>query len=391
MIGVANVSTRSVYASPGLVRPAADGRFSLGSLPPSTYLFYGGGSTAPGPATMGVLPLWAEVEVPLNGQDVSGVVLQFAPGRTVAGRLDFGGRAVPDLTGRVVALRPFPSIPGTNMPVPAGKLAPDGTFVFTGVAPGKYRARVQGIEGWSLRSAMFNGRDTLDAPLEVPRGDDIRDLTLVMTDRPTEVSGTVFDQLGRPTPEYAVFIFAADRSFWTTAPRRQSGAVKPDSAGKFVIRDAAGGGVLHRRADRRGPWRPERTVVPRATHSFVDPHHARRGREEGAGPAPRRLGCGGAAVPPRADRGDSRRRPACPAGSDRPDAATARALPGLPSGHDARADRRPDSRQEGQTDHRPDAGRFHRDGERHRSGDQSLLHAGLLSPRACAFPSASRA
>ena len=58
-----------------------------------------------------------------------------------------------------------------------------------------------------------------------------------MTDQPTEVSGTVFDQLGRPTPEYAVFVFAADRSFWTTAPRRQSGAVKPDSAGRFVIRD----------------------------------------------------------------------------------------------------------------------------------------------------------
>ena len=102
MIGVANLSTNSMYASPGLVRPAADGRFSLGSLAPSTYLFYARGSTAPGAATMGVLPLWAEVEVPLSGQDVSGVVLQFAPGRTVTGRLDFGGRPVPDLTGRMV-------------------------------------------------------------------------------------------------------------------------------------------------------------------------------------------------------------------------------------------------------------------------------------------------
>jgi len=142
---------------------------------------------------------------------------------------------VPNLAGAQLILRSFPTIPGTNMPTPAGKLAPDGMFSFSGVAPGKYRILVQGLAGWSLRSAMLDGRDTLDAALEVPKTADVTGMTLILTDRPTGISGTIFDQLGRPTPEYAVFVFAADRSFWTTAPRRLSGAVKPDSTSKFTV------------------------------------------------------------------------------------------------------------------------------------------------------------
>jgi hypothetical protein len=47
------------------------------------------------------------------------------------------------------------------------------------------------------------------------------------------VTGTLFDQLGRPAPEYAVVVFSTDPSQWTT--RRLSGVVKVASDGRFSV------------------------------------------------------------------------------------------------------------------------------------------------------------
>ena len=43
------------------------------------------------------------------------------------------------------------------------------------------------------------------------------------------------DSLGRETSEYSVLAFSVDRSHWTTAPRRLSGAVKLSSDGRYRI------------------------------------------------------------------------------------------------------------------------------------------------------------
>ena len=55
-----------------------------------------------------------------------------------------------------------------------------------------------------------------------------------MTDRPTEISGTLLDRLGRPAPEYSVVVFSADRAEWGI-PRRSSGIVKLASDGTYNI------------------------------------------------------------------------------------------------------------------------------------------------------------
>jgi hypothetical protein len=60
-------------------------------------------------------------------------------------------------------------------------------------------------------------------------------LTLTMTDRVTEITGTLLDQLGRPAPEYSVVVFSADRSHWGTAPRRISGLVKLATDGSYRV------------------------------------------------------------------------------------------------------------------------------------------------------------
>jgi hypothetical protein len=113
---------------------------------------------------------------------------------------------------------------------------PDGTFIFDGVGPGKWRVTGASLpRNWSLRSAVLAGRDTLDVPLEIRLGQPVADLVVTMTDQPTELTGTVLDASGRPTSEYSMLAFSTERSLWTTAPRRVSGAARLSSDGRYRI------------------------------------------------------------------------------------------------------------------------------------------------------------
>jgi len=62
--------------------------------------------------------------------------------------------------------------------------------------------------GWSLRSAEVAGRDTLDVPLEVRLGESLANMTVTLTNRPTELSGTVVNAVGQPTSEHSMVAFS---------------------------------------------------------------------------------------------------------------------------------------------------------------------------------------
>jgi hypothetical protein len=234
LIGIANASAGSLYTSPGGVRPGPDGRFTLPGMTPARWLLFGRGADATGKTEQ--YPLWAQTEFTVGGQDVSGIVLKFMRGVVVSGRLAFRGQAAPPNPAAVqLSLSPLPAIEGT---APASASVPaqaDGTFRIPDVAPGKYRLRLTGAGAWSLRSAIVNGLDTLDVPLEIAPGENVDNLVVTLIDRPAEVSGTLFDQLGRPAPEYSVVVFSTDRAHWTTAPRRLSGVVKLGSDARFSV------------------------------------------------------------------------------------------------------------------------------------------------------------
>jgi protocatechuate 3,4-dioxygenase beta subunit len=233
LVGIANLTRGSLGWSPGAVRPGPDGRFTMQGFTPGRYLFFGRGTDTSG--TNAPMPYWTATEVVVAGDNLSGVVLQFEPGVTVSGRLVFDGAIPPPLRVDVrVALTALPAVPGSVVNVPVAVPAADGTFVFQNVAPGRFRLSASGTGSWALRSAIAGDHDTLDTGLEVLRGDGITGITLAFTDRPTEVSGTLFDQLGRPTPEYSVVVFPTDRALWTS-PRRTSGAVKLGSDGRFKV------------------------------------------------------------------------------------------------------------------------------------------------------------
>jgi len=231
MVSVVNTRSRSVYSSPGSLRPDANGRFSM-VLPEGEWAFIGRAADPTSP--QGPMVLFAETLFTMGGEDLANVSLSFQRGGAIAGRVEIaGGGAMP--AGIRLGLTPVGAIAGSAAPPAAESPQPDGTFVFTGVAPGRYRLTVTGVPNLTLRSAMLGDVDTLDGSFDVSPSQDVTGMHVVLTSQPTQLSGTLFDGLGRPAPEYAVIVFSTERAHWAAAPRRMTGLVKLDSRGGFRI------------------------------------------------------------------------------------------------------------------------------------------------------------
>jgi len=112
----------------------------------------------------------------------------------------------------------------------------DGRFYTTGLMAGRYLLRLDTPpRGWTVQSAIVNGRDICDEPLLVDN-DAIDGLVLTFTDRPSLVSGTVRNSAGRVDDDAAVLVFPSSGG-WTdvgTSPRRLRN-VRASRAGSFRI------------------------------------------------------------------------------------------------------------------------------------------------------------
>jgi hypothetical protein len=81
---------------------------------------------------------------------------------------------------------------------------------------------------------MAGSRDVADSPLDIKPHEDLPELIVTFTDKVTELSGTLFDAAGRPTPDFSVIVFPADRALWLQNSRRIRPA-RPASDGKFRV------------------------------------------------------------------------------------------------------------------------------------------------------------
>jgi hypothetical protein len=242
-VGIANAGAGRLWTSLGGVRAQENGEFTVSGLTPGRWLLFGRaapGSVAPGSS----YPWWGQLEAVVRDQDLENVTLQFYPGAAVRGRLSLAGASPPpDFSKMRISLAALPAISGTGAPIPAVAPLADGSFVVDAVPPGRYRLAVTGGGPWALASGTASGRDILDQPLEVESGREAS-IALTLTDRVTEITGTLLDQLGRPAPEYSVIVISADRTHWTTSPRRTSGLVRLASDGSYRIAGLPPGGYV---------------------------------------------------------------------------------------------------------------------------------------------------
>ena len=154
-----------------------------------------------------------KLDVPVNGVD--GVVVPLVAGTTVTGSLVHKGekRLPVDLSLSLSATDPTPAAFG-----PIGEIA-NNRFTIDGVLPGSYELYVADhatTTTWWLQSVTVGGRDATGLPFVVgPEGLD--NVTVVMTDRPTSIRGTVNTNMNKPSDDATVVLFPVDRMTWPNA------------------------------------------------------------------------------------------------------------------------------------------------------------------------------
>jgi hypothetical protein len=109
-----------------------------------------------------------------------------------------------------------------------------GAFTLTGLL-GPRVLRVSGLpQEWMLQSIVVNGADAADRILEFSGSQEVRGVRVIVTDRVTEVNGTV-TSAGKPARDYTVVVFPEDTAKWAF-PSRHLRSGRPDQQGLFRIR-----------------------------------------------------------------------------------------------------------------------------------------------------------
>jgi protocatechuate 3,4-dioxygenase beta subunit len=249
--GMYTISARASTGGPGGGGPGGPGGGGRGAGPGRASGISNGAGMGPG---MGMnMNLWAMTEVAVDGQNISGVALSLQPGMTVSGKLAFEGtRSEPagDLSRAVVMLLPgAPGGGGRVMMFGAGAGGPgggpvdsSGKFTLTGIVPGKYTvvASFNSPEAtWTLKSAVFKGRDALDYPLEIAPNEETTNAVITFSDQAQTVTGKLSDASGRPSPDFTIVVFPADKNLWMATRRIKT--TRPGTDGRFNIADLPAG------------------------------------------------------------------------------------------------------------------------------------------------------
>jgi hypothetical protein len=161
----------------------------------------------------------------VGDSELADVVVPLTAGPRVTGRVEFDGaieRPTADaLSGLRITLDPVDGsrLAEGTLALQTGHPEAGGEFKTFGVPPGRYVLRVSPLPaGWFLRSAIFQGRDIADLPIDLD-SKDAAGVIITFTDSPAAIAGSVSGPQGADATA-VVIAYPADESMWTAAPRR---------------------------------------------------------------------------------------------------------------------------------------------------------------------------
>jgi hypothetical protein len=233
-------------------RTGADGAFTLANVPPGAYVIVA--DTVPGPRVVApgtmaqssrIEPherLWARVPVVVDGGTVPPMVVNLHPGRTISGTVVFETRVARAARApTTVSLQPAPGVIAVGLlgPPPQATADEGGNFVLPAVPAGRFALRAS---GGVVKSAVVNGEDVLDFPLDFDGQRDLTGVVITMTDRLGELSGLLTGADGAAV-DYRVVMAPVDRRYWTAGSRRIMVA-RPDTSGRYAFRGVPAGQYL---------------------------------------------------------------------------------------------------------------------------------------------------
>src|SRR6185436_7004502 len=121
-----------------------------------------------------------------------------------------------------------------------GRVADDGTFQLRGLA-GLQLIRVGNVPaGWAVKSITLDGQDITDTAYDFKPGRDVNGITVTLTDRLTNLSGTVRDARSEVVKDYVLVVFAQDPKLWGGQSRFVRTA-RPNQDGLFSLKGLPAG------------------------------------------------------------------------------------------------------------------------------------------------------
>lgn len=242
----AGMLTRGAVLGGGFGSRIENGSFSIANVPPGRYILRATGNGGRGRGGRGrgfafgnntsgsEIPQFATMPLSVNG-DIDNVMVTLSPGATLSGNITVQATQsalLPDVTQ--FRINAPPADPQAAAPQIQARVQQDGSFTLEGVQAGPVWIRAQTPRGWTLKSAVVDGHDVIDAPLEVRSAQNISGVSLVFTDKLTQINGTVTDQSGTPMPEFTVLAFPEDSTLWRPQSR-QIMTARPDQNGKYQL------------------------------------------------------------------------------------------------------------------------------------------------------------
>jgi len=253
-------------------RSQSDGTFSISNVPPGRYVAIarsGGRNDDPKTGAQSIV---------VNGENIGGVTLILQPGITLSGNITVESSGTPAPTDYsrfrvdVSEVSPLP-IGGGGGRAGRGGVQQNGAFEIGNLFPGKHYigmtgggqgagqgqgpGRGQGVaQGqWTLKSVLVAGQDVTDQPVDLKPGQNIDNVTIVLTDRATEVTGTVRDGKSVPVAAVTVIAFSSDPQYWR-AQSRHIQAARTNASGAFRLRGLPAGDYLIVAVDdvEQGEW-----------------------------------------------------------------------------------------------------------------------------------------
>lgn len=207
-----------------------DGSFLMAGVAPGRYVLRARSDDT-------VEPQFAVQPITIAEMDLTNLTVVLSPAASVSGTVTFQatqGQQVPNPNSVRVAA---PLVDTQDMgPNPTARVENTGTFSLQGIQAGLHLFRTQSApRGWTLKSVLLNGRDIVDTPLELRSGQALAGVTLVFTDKLTEVNGTITDERNEAVTEYTLLAFPVDADLWRPQSRHIQ-TTRPDQNGKYQLR-----------------------------------------------------------------------------------------------------------------------------------------------------------
>jgi hypothetical protein len=227
-----------MLVEPAQTVSAANGAFTFLGVPPGSYSIVARMSRGSEGSISAALP------VTVGDKGLANVALTLHPNARVSGRVEYDGssaRPASGLSGQILRLDPVDG----HFERLTFQIAPDGTMSVTGVPPGRYFVRLENLVAgsapssrtWTLKSALFNGRDVSDLPLTVEGATEITGLVATFTDRAAGLTGTVRNSQNSIDATASILVFPTDRTLWVdygSVPRRLR-VVTTDRDGAYTV------------------------------------------------------------------------------------------------------------------------------------------------------------